>query len=174
MSRVSTRLATFVRPEREPKPLSQLALAATRFDALPQRRSIVDRRVLADRLATLPDAAPELMRRAATRLLKDALLAGRAEVDRRLLAQPSRGLEAANAQAFLHDQILRLLAAMPAKVFTRDAIIDRLHGPGFAVTDRTIDSHVRNLRAKFARVGAGDVIETRAGVGYSLGACASA
>ena len=27
------------------------------------------------------------------------------------------------------------------------------HGPGFAVTDRTIDSHVRNLRGKFAKVG---------------------
>jgi two-component system OmpR family response regulator len=46
--------------------------------------------------------------------------------------------------------ILRTLAVMPAKVFSRDAIIDRLHGPGFAVTDRTIDSHIRNLRAKFA------------------------
>jgi two-component system OmpR family response regulator len=43
---------------------------------------------------------------------------------------------------------------MPAKVFSRDAIIDRLHGPGFAVTDRTIDSHIRNLRAKFAAAGA--------------------
>ena len=67
--------------------------------------------------------------------------------------------------------ILRTLAAMPAKVFGRDAIIDRLHGPGFAITDRTIDSHIRNLRAKFARVGGGDVIETRPGIGYRLGAC---
>lgn len=67
--------------------------------------------------------------------------------------------------------ILRTLATMPSKVFSRDAIIDRLHGPGFAITDRTIDSHVRNLRAKFARVGAEDVIETRAGIGYRLGAC---
>jgi two-component system OmpR family response regulator len=67
--------------------------------------------------------------------------------------------------------ILRTLAAMPSKIFSRDAIIDRLHGPGFAVTDRTIDSHVRNLRAKFARLGAGDVVETRAGVGYRIGAC---
>jgi two-component system OmpR family response regulator len=67
--------------------------------------------------------------------------------------------------------ILRTLATMPSKVFSRDAIIDRLHGPGFAVTDRTIDSHVRNLRAKFARVGAADVIETRAGIGYRLGDC---
>jgi len=68
--------------------------------------------------------------------------------------------------------LLRTLAAMPSKVFSRDAIIDRLHGPGFAITDRTIDSHIRNLRAKFAGVGGGDVIETRPGIGYRLGACA--
>ena len=67
--------------------------------------------------------------------------------------------------------ILRTLAAAPARVFTRDAIIDQLRGPGFALTDRTIDSHIRNLRAKFNQLGAADVIETRAGVGYRLGAC---
>jgi two-component system OmpR family response regulator len=67
--------------------------------------------------------------------------------------------------------ILRALAAAPSKVFTRDALIDRLRGPGFAITDRTIDSHVRNLRSKFAQVGGHDVVETRAGVGYRLGAC---
>jgi two-component system OmpR family response regulator len=68
--------------------------------------------------------------------------------------------------------ILRTLASAPSRVFTRDAIIDRLHGPGFALTDRTIDSHVRNLRGKFAKVGGHDVVETRAGVGYRLGPCA--
>ena len=67
--------------------------------------------------------------------------------------------------------ILRTLAVMPAKVFSREAIIDRLHGPGFAVTDRTIDSHIRNLRAKFAEHGGSDLIETRAGIGYRLGTC---
>lgn len=67
--------------------------------------------------------------------------------------------------------ILKTLAVMPAKVFSRDAIINRLHGPGFAVTDRTIDSHIRNLRAKFAAVGGDDLIETRAGIGYRLGTC---
>ncbi|MBI5941876.1 MAG: response regulator transcription factor [Caulobacterales bacterium] len=67
--------------------------------------------------------------------------------------------------------ILRTLASTPTKVFSRDAIIDRLHGPGFAITDRTIDSHVRNLRGKFAGLGGHDVIETRAGVGYRLGPC---
>lgn len=67
--------------------------------------------------------------------------------------------------------ILRTLAVLPSKVFSRDAIIARLHGPGFAVTDRTIDSHIRNLRAKFAAVGGHDVVETRAGIGYALGTC---
>jgi len=68
-------------------------------------------------------------------------------------------------------QLLLLLAGLPSKVFTRDSIIDRLHGPGFAITDRTIDSHIRNLRHKFAQAGAGDLIETRPGVGYRIGRC---
>ncbi|RAK69273.1 two-component system response regulator CreB [Phenylobacterium kunshanense] len=67
--------------------------------------------------------------------------------------------------------ILKILIGAPSRVFTRDAIIDRLHGPGFAITDRTIDSHVRNLRSKFAAFGGHDVVETRAGVGYRLGPC---
>ena len=70
--------------------------------------------------------------------------------------------------------IVRTLADAPRRVFTRDAIIDRVHGPGFAMTDRTIDSHVRNLRAKFATVGGADVIETRPGIGYQLGPCLGA
>jgi two-component system OmpR family response regulator len=68
-------------------------------------------------------------------------------------------------------QILKALMSAPTRVFSRDAIIDRLHGPGFAITDRTIDSHVRNLRAKFAELGGHDVVETKPGVGYRLGSC---
>lgn len=67
--------------------------------------------------------------------------------------------------------ILRTLIVMPNRIFSRDSIIASLRGPGFAVTDRTIDSHVRNLRAKFAALGGTDLIETRAGIGYRLGAC---
>jgi len=67
--------------------------------------------------------------------------------------------------------IVRVLAAAPRMVFTRDAIIDRVHGPGFAMTDRTIDSHIRNLRSKFQAVGGADVVETRAGLGYQMGPC---
>ena len=68
-------------------------------------------------------------------------------------------------------ELLHLLAASPGRVFSRDAIIDRLHGPGFAITDRTIDSHIRNLRAKFAQAGGTDLVETRAGIGYRIGGC---
>lgn len=67
--------------------------------------------------------------------------------------------------------LLKTLATMPSRVFSRDAMIDHLHGPGFAITDRTIDSHIRNLRAKFGALGGHDLIETRAGVGYRLGPC---
>ena len=67
--------------------------------------------------------------------------------------------------------ILRTLAAMPSKVFSRDSIIDRLRGPGFALTERTIDSHVRNLRAKFDAAGGADIVETRPGIGYRIGSC---
>ena len=67
--------------------------------------------------------------------------------------------------------LLRTLAAAPTRFFTRDELIDRLHGPGFAITDRTIDSHVRNLRRKFVEAGCDSLVETRAGVGYRLGPC---
>lgn len=90
-------------------------------------------------------------------------------------------LDTAGWQAFWNGQevaltvsefsLLMALAAAPARILSREALIDRLHGPGFAVTDRTIDSHIRNLRRKFAESGGHDVVDTRAGIGYRLGAC---
>ena len=80
-----------------------------RFDHLPTRRALVDRRALAEALAALGGQGSEL-RKAATAILKRALDDGRAEVARRLAANPSRGLEAANAQAYLVDQVLIALA----------------------------------------------------------------
>ncbi|MEO5868088.1 MAG: [protein-PII] uridylyltransferase [Sphingomonas sp.] len=81
----------------------------SRFDHLPQRRAIIDRRAVADALAALDHADAAASRRAATAVLKAALAGGRAEIARRLVEHPSRGLEAAHGQAFLIDQILRLL-----------------------------------------------------------------
>ncbi len=80
----------------------------SRFDSLPHRRAIIDRRGLADALAALEGGGAKL-RQAGTTLLKTALIDGRAEIERRLIEHPSRGLEIAASQAFLVDQILRLL-----------------------------------------------------------------
>ena len=81
---------------------------ASRFDSVPQRRAIIDRRGLADTLAAL-EGDKAALRSGATAVLKAALDAGRAEIARRLIEHPSRGLEIAAAQAFLTDQLLRLL-----------------------------------------------------------------
>jgi two-component system OmpR family response regulator len=39
------------------------------------------------------------------------------------------------------------------------------------VSDRTIDSHIRHIRAKFSMVGCDKIIETLHGVGYKLSSC---
>ncbi len=84
---------------------------ADRFAHLPARRAIVDRRSLADQLSEeLPALAGVAARRGLlTTLLREALEAGRAEIARRFDDNPSAGRAAAQAQAFLTDQLLRLL-----------------------------------------------------------------
>jgi len=90
------------------------------FESLPSRRAIIDRRkvadALAETLASLPDAPAK--RTAIVSALKDALAAGREEVARRLTRRPTLGREPVTAQAFLMDQLLRLLF---------DAIVTHIH-----------------------------------------------
>ncbi|HKO91189.1 MAG TPA: response regulator [Polyangiaceae bacterium] len=55
------------------------------------------------------------------------------------------------------------------RVYTRAELIDRVWGSGYAMTDRTIDSHIKSLRRKLEGAGAGEgVIQTVRGVGYRL------
>jgi two-component system catabolic regulation response regulator CreB len=65
--------------------------------------------------------------------------------------------------------LLACLLGAPGRVFTRAQLIDKVWGDGFAITDRTIDSHVKALRKKVAEAG-GDagLIETIRGVGYRV------
>lgn len=79
------------------------------MDSLPNRRAIIDRRVLADELAKLEPDPGQPLRQAGTKLLRDAMDKGRAEIERRFMEHPTRGLEMAASGAFLTDQILRLL-----------------------------------------------------------------
>lgn len=65
--------------------------------------------------------------------------------------------------------LLACLLGDPGRVFTRAQLIDRVWGDGFAITDRTIDSHIKGLRRKVSEAG-GDahMIETVRGVGYRV------
>ncbi|MCA6215786.1 response regulator [Ideonella sp. B7] len=65
-------------------------------------------------------------------------------------------------------RLLRHLTQTPGRVFSRDQLLDVLHEDGRAVTDRAVDSHVRNLRRKLEGV-AGDWEPIRSvyGVGYA-------
>ena len=78
---------------------------SSRFETIANRRAIIDRRALSDALSALEGKD---LRAQAVALLKPALDNGRADVARRLSEHPQRGNDAASAQAFLTDQILRL------------------------------------------------------------------
>jgi two-component system catabolic regulation response regulator CreB len=71
--------------------------------------------------------------------------------------------------------LLACMLAAPGRVFTRAELIDRIWGDGFAITDRTIDSHVKALRRKVEAAGGdADWIETVRGVGYRVSDAPSA
>ena len=63
--------------------------------------------------------------------------------------------------------LLSALAERPGVVLSRGQLGERIFGEAFESDDRTIDSHVKNLRRKLGRpVGGGDYVETVRGVGY--------
>ena len=63
--------------------------------------------------------------------------------------------------------LLAAVAAAPERVFSRYELVNRIRGYEYAGYERTIDSHVKNLRHKLGASGA-DVAETVLGVGYRL------
>lgn len=66
-------------------------------------------------------------------------------------------------------RLLHALHAAPGRVLSRQQLLDHLHDDGRAVTDRVIDSHVRNLRRKLAAATQGsDPIRSVYGVGYAF------
>lgn len=65
--------------------------------------------------------------------------------------------------------LLSALAEHPGRTLTRLELIEKGVGYGYEGLERTIDSHIKNLRRKLAEGGAGDdLIETVFGVGYRL------
>jgi two-component system response regulator BaeR len=66
----------------------------------------------------------------------------------------------------------RLLAALleqPGRVFSRDQLLGRLYADHRVVGDRTVDSHIKNIRKKIAQVLPGrEVVASIYGVGYKV------
>ena len=62
-----------------------------------------------------------------------------------------------------------ILAENPSKVFTRDNLLDSLWGQDYFGDSRTVDSHIKRLRAKLDKVDHPDwEIKTIWGLGYKL------
>jgi DNA-binding response OmpR family regulator len=87
------------------------------------------------------------------------------EVDKRLV---HRGDELVELTPIEFD-ILRTLAEHPGRVYSRMQLLDRLHGDAYEGYERTIDSHVKNLRKKLEPdLENPKYILTVYGVGYKL------
>jgi [protein-PII] uridylyltransferase len=77
---------------------------------IPSPRSVIDRRGLSTRIAALvAELGPAKARKDIVAALREALAQGRDEIARRLVEKPTAGYEVAEAQAFLVDQLLRII-----------------------------------------------------------------
>jgi len=65
-------------------------------------------------------------------------------------------------------RLLKTLSASPGRVYSRNQLLDILYDDGRVVTDRTVDSHVKNLRRKLEAAAPDDnPIRSVYGAGYS-------
>jgi two-component system response regulator BaeR len=63
--------------------------------------------------------------------------------------------------------LLKTLAAHPGRVFSRDQLMNEMYSDYRVVSDRAVDTHIKNLRRKLADAGDGrEVIESVYGLGY--------
>ena len=65
-------------------------------------------------------------------------------------------------------EILHMLASNPGQVFTREQLLNRVWGYDFAGETRTVDTHIKRIRAKLDSEGLGWSIKTIYGVGYKF------
>ena len=67
--------------------------------------------------------------------------------------------------------LLGRLLARPDHVTSRAQLFEAVYGGSAEVSDRTVDSHLRNLRRKLAEVGCAEALETVHGIGLRMGPC---
>lgn len=133
-----------------------------------------------DDYVTKPFSPRELVARVSA-ILKRSRVRPADEPRERCLARGILALEPEGRRVFVDQRqvvltalefaILATLMARPNRVFERAEILDRAWEGSIHVSDRTIDSHIRNIRAKLSQAGCADAIETVHAVGFRLGAC---
>jgi two-component system, OmpR family, catabolic regulation response regulator CreB len=65
--------------------------------------------------------------------------------------------------------LLSTLLKHPGRIWSRDALLDAVWGMDADSTDRTVDTHIKTLRAKLREAGGDeDLIQTHRGLGYGL------
>lgn len=70
----------------------------------------------------------------------------------------------------LEYRLLLTLWRGPGRIYSRDLLLQSVWGQDAECTDRTVDTHIKTLRAKLREAGASeDCIITHRGMGYSLG-----
>jgi two-component system alkaline phosphatase synthesis response regulator PhoP len=84
--------------------------------------------------------------------------------DARVIRTP-RGEVALNLKEF---DLLELLLSRPGHLFPREEIVERVWQHRYLAGSRTLDVHIRRLRAKLEQVAAGVGLQTVRGVGYRL------
>ncbi|WP_386684418.1 response regulator [Loktanella sp. R86503] len=107
-----------------------------------------------------------ILRRSAGRML------GADAPKERIFMDPERWVATLDGQALdltrREFMILQCLANRPGRVFSRNALLEHAFPGDTDVFDRTIDSHIRNIRRKVAAVSASDPIRSVYGVGYAF------
>jgi two-component system, OmpR family, response regulator BaeR len=69
----------------------------------------------------------------------------------------------------VETRLLDTLLSQPGRIFSRDQLLDRLYDDRRVVLDRTVDSHVRNLRRKLGEAAPGEeFIRSIYGLGYKF------
>jgi two-component system response regulator BaeR len=69
--------------------------------------------------------------------------------------------------------LLKIMMNRPNRVFSRSELINRVQGYDFEGYDRTIDTHIKNLRKKIAEMLPGqEIISTVYGIGYKFNVAA--
>lgn len=106
-----------------------------------------------------------LLRRSTARQTHDVLRCGSLAIDRR--AHKVLEDEEEIALTFKEYELLLLLMENSGTVFTREQLLDRVWDIAYDGGSRTVDVHIRTLRAKLGKCGAR--IETVRGVGYRFG-----